>query len=87
MNAEEQEFKEVFAGGLPPHWVKQLRRLWQESSCDDGQDASAEDVFDRLEKKYQPLLEVIEDEQGTMAADCIRARLKQMNSFQVALKR
>ncbi len=37
-------------------------------------------VLDRLERKYQPMVEAIERDQGTMAADVMRTRLGQMKS-------
>ncbi len=42
---------------------------------------SAEEVLDRLERKYQPIVEAVECDQGTIAADRTRTRLGQMKSF------
>jgi hypothetical protein len=61
-------------------WTDRIRQLWEEARNANVPGVSAEEVLDRLERKYQPMVEAIERDQGAIAADRIRTRLGQMKS-------
>ena len=65
--------------------MNRLRELWHEARTADQTKLSVEEVFDRLERKYQPMVDTIEREQGKLAADRVRSRLAHMKSFPLAV--
>ena len=90
MNADDPSFAEEVSRKLQDmsggeqacgQWIERLRQLWGESRNDGGPGVAPQEVFDRLERKYQPMVEAIERDQGSMAADRIRTRLAKMRSF------
>ena len=70
-----------FGGEFHEQWAHHPRQLWQEAKDAGGPGVPAEEVLDRLERKYLPLVETIEQNQGAAAANRVRTRLEQMNSF------
>ncbi len=66
---------------LQEQWTHRLRQLWREAKDTNGPGVPAEEVLDRLERKYLHLVDGIEQEQGTEAANRIRTRFEQMKSL------
>lgn len=46
---------------LREHGIAELRQLWQEARRDRGPGLAADDVLDRLERKYQALADAGDD--------------------------
>ncbi len=80
MSDEDPSLNEETSARVQEQWTDHLRQLWQEARNANVPGVSVEEVLDRLERKYQPMVEAIERDQGTMAADVIRTRLGQMKS-------
>ena len=61
MSADESSLVgDGFGGEFHEQWAQHLRQLWQEAKDTDGPGVRAEEVLDRLERKYRPLVDGIE---------------------------
>ena len=88
MSANESSLVRDGSGGeFQEQWAHHLRQLWQEAKDARVPGVPAEEVLDRVERKYLPLVEGIEQKQGAAAANRVRSRLEQMKSFPLAIQR
>ena len=64
-------------------WTAHLRRLWEEGKSTSAESHPAEEVLDRLERKYISILGTVDNQRNKAAAESLRSRLQEIGNLRV----